>query len=123
VAAVRILVCDNEPALRALVRATLEGYEIVEAKDGDESVELAASAEPDLVILDMMMPGRTGLEVIAELRADPAKATLPVVMLTARAQAGDRAAAESAGANRFLTKPFSPAELLQTVEELLKQPR
>jgi CheY-like chemotaxis protein len=67
----------------------------------------------------MMMPGRSGLEVIEELRTDPAVCDIPVIMLTARAQAGDRDAAEVSGVDRFLTKPFSPSELATSVEELL----
>jgi DNA-binding response OmpR family regulator len=116
-----VLVCDNEEPLRALVRGALDlgDYEIVEARDGDESVELARSCEPDLIVLDMMMPGRTGLEVLDELRAEAQFATTPVIMLTARAQAEDRAAAAEAGVSRFLPKPFSPLELAATVEELL----
>jgi CheY-like chemotaxis protein len=119
--AVTILVCDNEPALRGLVRATLESdeYEIVEARDGDESVDLAEKVRPDLIVLDMMMPGRTGLEVLDHLRAQEDLRETPVVMLTARAQLADRDAANGAGADRFLSKPFSPLELMTVVEELL----
>jgi DNA-binding response OmpR family regulator len=117
----RVLVCDNEEPLRALVRGALElgDYEIFEARDGDESVELARSCDPDLIVLDMMMPGRSGLEVLAELRADDRFTETPVVMLTARAQAEDRQAALEAGVSCFLPKPFSPLELASTVEELL----
>ncbi|HEX9349865.1 MAG TPA: response regulator [Gaiellaceae bacterium] len=117
----KVLVCDNEAALRALVRGALElgDYEIVEAHDGDQSVELARSSVPDLIVLDMMMPGRTGLEVLAELRAEDRFAETPVIMLTARAQAQDRLAAVEAGVSRFLPKPFSPLELASVVEELL----
>jgi len=116
-----VLVCDNEEPLRALVRGALElgDYEIVEAHDGDESLDLARSCEPDLIVLDMMMPGRTGLEVITELRTEQRFSQTPVIMLTARAQAEDRAAAEAAGVSRFLPKPFSPLELASVVEELL----
>ena len=116
-----VLVCDNEPVLRALVSATLDHarYELVEARDGDEAVELARARRPDLILLDMMMPGRTGLEVLAELRADADFADVPVVMLTARTQATDREAASSAGADAFLAKPFSPMELAGLVESLL----
>jgi CheY-like chemotaxis protein len=121
VVAFKVLVCDNEEVLRALVRGALElgDYEIVEARDGDESVELARACEPDLIVLDMMMPGRTGLEVITELRTESRFAETPVIMLTARAQAEDREAAEMAGATCFLPKPFSPLELASTVEALL----
>jgi CheY-like chemotaxis protein len=117
----RVLVSENEEPLRALVRRALElgDYEIVEAHDGDESVELARSCDPDLIVLDMMMPGRTGLEVLAELRAEDRFAKTPVIMLTARAQAQDRQAAVEAGVSCFLPKPFSPLELASTVEELL----
>ena len=114
-----VLVCDNESVMRALVRATLEAdFEILEARDGDEALAAIARHAPDLLLLDMMMPGRTGLEVVAELRA--AGETLPVVMVTARAQASDRVRAVDAGADRFLPKPFSPAELAALVAELLR---
>jgi CheY-like chemotaxis protein len=116
-----VLVCDNEEALRALVRGALDlgDYEIVEARDGDESIDLARSCDPDLIVLDMMMPGRTGLEVLAELRAEDQFVATPVIMLTARAQAQDRQAATDAGVSHFLPKPFSPLELASVVEELL----
>jgi two-component system, OmpR family, phosphate regulon response regulator PhoB len=117
----KVLICDNEETLRILVRAALEGgdYEIHEARDGDESVELAQALEPDLIVLDMMMPGRTGLEVLADLRNEPHLAETAVIMLTARAQVADREAAESAGVDHFLPKPFSPLELEALVAELL----
>jgi two-component system phosphate regulon response regulator PhoB len=120
--AAKILICDNEDALRELVCATLApaGYETVEARDGDQSLELARSEQPDLIVLDMMMPGRTGVEVLRELRADPRFSATPVVMLTARTQVRDREAAEAAGADRFVGKPFSPLELGAVVDSLLK---
>ncbi len=116
-----ILVCDNEEILRGLVRASLDGngYTLVEARDGDEAVEQARLARPDLILLDMMMPGRSGLDVLAELRRDPDLRGIPVVMLTARAQVTDREAASLAGADHFLAKPFSPFELDCVVKELL----
>ncbi len=117
----KVLICDNEAPLRALVRGALEigDYEILEAHDGDESVELARACEPDLIVLDMMMPGRTGLEVLIELRAEERFTATPVIMLTARAQAQDRNAALEAGVSHFLPKPFSPLELASVVEDLL----
>ncbi len=120
----RILVCDNEDVLRDLVRASLggNGYDLVEARDGDEALALARETKPDLVLLDMMMPGRSGLDVLAELRADPELAGTRVVMLTARTQAVDREAATAAGADRFLTKPFSPLQLAALVEDMLSEP-
>jgi CheY-like chemotaxis protein len=116
-----ILVCDDEDVLRALVRASLDNgaYRIVEARNGDEALELAQSERPDLIVIDMMMPGRTGVEVVAALREDEAQADTLVIMLTARAQAADRDAAQGAGADLYLTKPFSPIALAAAVEELL----
>jgi CheY-like chemotaxis protein len=117
-----VLLCDDEEALRQLVRATLDNgrYEILEAADGDESLELARRLRPDLLVLDMMMPGRSGLDVLRELRADEGFARTPVIMLTARAQLADREAAAAAGAERYLAKPFSPLALISMVEELLE---
>jgi CheY-like chemotaxis protein len=116
-----VLVCDDEPALRMLVRETLShaDYTVVEAGDGDEALERIRSDHPDLIVLDMMMPGRSGGDVLLELREDPATAQTPVIMLTARAQSSDRRAMDHAGADRYLTKPFSPVGLAALVEELL----
>ena len=118
-----VLLCDDEEVLRHLVRATLDNgeYEIVEAADGDESLELARSRRPDLIVLDMMMPGRSGLEVLRELRQDPALSRTPVIMLTARARQADQEEATAAGADRYLAKPFSPLELISVVEDLLER--
>jgi DNA-binding response OmpR family regulator len=116
-----ILICDDEEPLRALVRAALDGagHELHEASDGDEAIELCNSLRPEVVVLDMMMPGRTGLEVLTELRADADLAGTTVVMLTARAQARDRASALAAGADLFVAKPFSPLELAAAIDGLL----
>ena len=117
----KILICDDEDVLRQLVRASLVrgDYELLEARDGDEAVELAEAELPQLIVLDMMMPGRTGLEVLERLRADADLAATPVIMLSARTQENDRAAAGDAGATLFLQKPFSPAELATLVERTL----
>ena len=116
-----VLVCDDEPVLRMLVRATLDqgNYTVVEACDGDEALVQSRSVQPDLILLDMMMPGRSGSDVLRELRADPLTAETPVIMLTARAQATDREAMNVAGADHYLTKPFSPVGLAALVEEVL----
>jgi len=120
VAAATILVCDDEAPLRALVRATLEdGYEIVEARDGEEALEAARRVRPDLILLDAMMPGRSGFDVLRALRADAGLASTRIVMLTARVQESDREAAAAGGADRFLAKPFSPLELELLVRDLL----
>jgi CheY-like chemotaxis protein len=120
-----ILVCDNEETLRTLVRASLDrlGCDIVEAGDGYEALEVARRVRPDLILLDMMMPGRNGLEVLAELRTDASFASTPVIMLTASAQQTDRSAAFEQGATQFLAKPFSPNALVVLVEETLEAVR
>ena len=116
-----ILVCDDEDVLRALVRASLAdgGYRIVEAADGEQALDVARSERPDLIVLDMMMPAKSGLDVLAELRRDGDLAGTPVIMLTARAQAADREAAAGGGADRYIPKPFSPRALAAVVAELV----
>ncbi|MBA2462214.1 MAG: response regulator [Actinobacteria bacterium] len=116
-----MLICDDEAVLRRLVRASLRerDYELIDAADGDEALLLAREQEPDLILLDVMMPGRTGLDVLLCLQQESRLASIPVVMLTARTQDADRAAALGAGVRRFLPKPFSPSELGALVDELL----
>ena len=117
-----VLICDNEDAIRRLVRYSLElgDYTFVEASDGDEAVALAREHLPDVIVLDMMMPGRSGLDVLRELNADPDLANTPVVMLTARAQVMDRDEAVAAGAARFVAKPFKPDDLAGAVADVLR---
>ena len=117
----KILICDDEDVLRSLVRACLArgDYELLEARDGDEAVEVAAAEKPQLILLDMMMPRRTGLEVLEHVRADSSLAATPVIMLSARTQENDRVAADDAGATLFLPKPFSPSELATLVASTL----
>ena len=114
-----VLVCDDESVLRELIRATLGGgrYTVLEARDGDEALARARSEQPDLILLDVMMPGRSGDDVLRELRSDPATAATPVIMLTARVQADDRAVADVA--DHYLAKPFSPRGLATLVAEVL----
>lgn len=118
-----VLICDDEEILRRLVRASLDegDYDVVEAADGDEALERARAACPDVILLDMMMPGRSGLQVLHELRADEQLRETPVVMLTARAQATDEAAATDATADYFLAKPFSPAALAALVASIVDE--
>lgn len=112
-----ILIVDDEQHIRLLIEQTLEdlldeGVDLYTAADGDEAVAAIAAQRPDLVFLDVMMPGRSGLEVCRALRADPATADAHVVLLTAKGQATDREAGLAAGANDYLTKPFDPDALL-----------
>lgn len=117
----RVLVCDDEEVVRSLVRAALtrRGFEVLEARDGNEAVEAIGRERPDLVLLDLMMPGRTGVEVLEAIRAEPSLAAVPVLMLTARADEADQAAALAAGAHGFLPKPFTLTELDAAVADLL----
>lgn len=113
-----ILVCDDDANLRELVRAALgDGYRYVEAADGGEALEATRSLRPDLVVLDVMLPVRSGLEVLAEIRADGHVRETPVVVITAWSHA--EVDAESAGADAFISKPFDPDDLAAAVAELL----
>lgn len=113
-----ILVCDDEASLRELVRAVLgPDYRFVEATDGKAALALALDVEPDLVVLDLMLPIMSGIDVLEELRRDERLAEVPVLVLTAWSHA--EASAWAAGADRFVSKPFHPDELTTAVEELL----
>ena len=120
----RILICDDEPSLRELMRIALDGdYDFVEAESARQAIQLAREQPPDLVLLDVMMPGQSGLDVLEVVRSDPELETLPVVVVSAFSSEEDRRAAVAAGANRFLPKPFDPDDLVSLVEELLQEPR
>ena len=115
----RVMIVDDDDTIRSLLRITRPsgGYEIIEAQGGDEALELARAMDLDLVLLDWRMPGRSGADVLQELkRGWPG---LPVIVLTASTDANPRRIAEGLGADLFLTKPFSPLELLDAVEQLL----
>ena len=119
----RILVVDDEPHIRRILNTVLtnEGFEVIEAFDGSIGLDMIASDEPfDFVILELMMPGATGLEVLSHLRGLEHRKSTPVVMLTAKGQDADREQAFSLGANDFLTKPFSPKKLLARIHEILQ---
>jgi DNA-binding response OmpR family regulator len=117
----RILVVDDEPHIRRVLDEMLgrEGFNVVLASDGSEGLSAIASGTIDLVILDLIMPGPSGLEVLAKIRTDPANADTPVIILTAKGQDADREAAFAGGADDFLTKPFSPRKLVARIREIL----
>lgn len=117
----RVLIADDERSLRLLVRATLESSEIevVEAEDGEEALRLVQSQRLDLVLLDVQMPDLSGFDVCQQIKSDPGMARLPVIMLTAQSHAAARERGIQAGADEYLTKPFSPLQLLTLVESLL----
>ena len=117
----RILVADDDVDIRELVEFKLStmGHDIVAVGDGAAAVEACRAQKPDLAVLDVMMPGVSGLDAIREIRADPALADLPVILLTARAQESDVETGFDSGADDYITKPFSPRELASRVEALL----
>ncbi|MCC2670727.1 MAG: phoP 1 [Armatimonadetes bacterium] len=120
----RVLVVEDEPENRLFIGLMLrtEGYEVVEAEDGHAALELLASQPPpELILLDVMMPGLNGWQVFQRLRADARWAKIPVVMLTALAQRSDVERAVQLGVDGYLTKPFEPADLIHTMEETLSR--
>ncbi len=116
-----ILVVDDEPALRDLIGQMLEigGYAVQEASDGEEALDMIDENPPDAVILDVMMPEMDGITVCKTLRANPATAVLPVVMLSGKTQREAVAEGLAAGANKYLCKPASFEELMNSLEEVL----
>jgi two-component system phosphate regulon response regulator PhoB len=119
----QIVVIDDDDDIRFLVRRRLEkqGHTVTEAPDGPRGLALIESDEPDLVVLDWMMPGLTGIDVLERLRAD-GRPRPRVLMLTARTQESDVARAREAGADGFLVKPFTASDLLDAVAALLDAP-
>ena len=113
-----ILICDDEPALRELIRASLDDrYLFAEASDGVTALELAREVEPDLVVLDLMLPRLSGLEVLARIRADEHLRQVPVLVITAWNETREDVIA--AGAAEFASKPFDPDALKASIERLL----
>ena len=117
----RVLVIDDEGPIRLLCRVNLEaaGMEISEAEDGPSGVEAARAEQPDVILLDVMMPGMDGWEVFGELLKDERTAEIPIVFLTARAELRDRARGIDLGGVDYVTKPFNPVELAPLVRELI----
>ena len=120
----RLLVVDDDEDIRDLVELNfmMEGYEVLTAADGWQAEVMVRRERPDVVVLDVMMPGRDGLEVLRSLRADPATHDIPVVLLTAKATNGETLEGWRAGAAGYTTKPFDPGDLIRYVSRLLQQP-
>lgn len=117
-----ILIADDRASSRELLRTVLEraGYRVLEAEDGEQALVQARSGQPELVLLDLQMPGLDGFGVLAELRGDPRFRDLPIVALTASAMRGDREKILEAGFTEYLAKPASPETLRETVARLLR---
>jgi len=118
----KILVVDDERHIVRLVEVNLQraGYDVVTAYDGVEALEVFEKEDPDMVVLDVMMPRMDGFEVLKKLQADPNSQDVPVIMLTAKAQDADIFRGWSSGVSSYLTKPFNPRELLTFVERIFQ---
>ncbi|MEE8522801.1 MAG: response regulator [Thermoanaerobaculia bacterium] len=116
-----IMLADDELDIRTVLRILLESSEIhiLEASNGNDALELARQSPPDLIVLDWMMPGLDGLEVLQALRGEPETAGIPIIMLSSRDHPEDIQRAFDLDVTAYLSKPFSPAELLATVEQVL----
>jgi CheY-like chemotaxis protein len=118
-----VLICEDDPGLREFLRIALDGdFRFAETADGLEAVALAREIRPDVVLLDVMLLGQSGLDALRQIRADPELKATPVVVMTAFSDVGP-SEVEAAGADRFLKKPFDPLELIEAVEDLLARNR
>lgn len=117
----KILIVDDEPHIVELVRVCLEDteYDIIEAYDGEEALIKAREEQPDVILLDIMLPKKDGYEVCKELKTDVETGDIPIVMLTAKGQEVDKVKGFQSGADSYMTKPFSPLRLLTELEEKL----
>jgi CheY-like chemotaxis protein len=116
----RVLVADDDPIILRLLEVNLglEGFTVDTAGRGEDAIRQAQEVHPDVIILDVMMPGMSGYEVAEQLRQDPATSGIPVVFLSARAQEEDRKRGEALGVAAYVTKPFDPAELVDVVRRV-----
>lgn len=119
----KILVVDDEPHIVELVRFNLEasGFKVIEAMDGQKAIELAQSENPDLILLDLMLPGTDGLEVCRFLRQQKSTREIPIIMLTAKSEEIDKVLGLEIGADDYITKPFSPRELVARIKAVLRR--
>ena len=120
----KVLVCDDEPHILEAVAfvARKEGYTVLTAEDGEAALRVARAERPGLVLLDLNMPVKSGYQVCEELKSDPEMKGTYVIMLTAKGQDSDRARGVAAGADEYVTKPFSPRKLRQRLVEILGAP-
>jgi CheY-like chemotaxis protein len=117
----KVLVVDDEPHIVRLVSFSLSrrGYDVLEATDGPSGIELARSEKPDLILMDVMMPGMTGFDAVEKLKAEPATAGIPVVMLSAKSQQYEQQEGLRRGAQKYICKPFTPSALVEAVSEII----
>jgi len=114
----KVLIADDELRLRKVVSLHLKksGFDVFEAGNGQQAVDLVKEVEPDIIVLDVMMPEKTGLEACAEIKSDENFKNIPIILLTAMAESDDIKKGKEAGADEYLTKPFSPKELIDIIK-------
>jgi two-component system alkaline phosphatase synthesis response regulator PhoP len=119
----KILIVEDEKDIVKMLEYNLqkEGFKTMSARDGEDGLEMATREHPDLVLLDLMLPGMDGLEVCKELRKEPKTASTPIIMLTAKSQESDKVVGLELGADDYLTKPFSPRELIARIKAVLRR--
>jgi DNA-binding response OmpR family regulator len=122
---VTVLVIDDDPVILELLRVNfeIEGFEVICASDGEEGLKRAQTEHPDAVISDIMMPRRDGLQLLADLKADPSTENLPVILLSAKAQKSEVQQGLDMGADDYITKPFDPLELIDRLNAVMTRPR
>ncbi|MEA2826887.1 MAG: hypothetical protein QOG43_1326 [Actinomycetota bacterium] len=120
-----VLVIDDDPVILELLRVNfeIEGFHVVTAKDGDEGFALAQKLQPDVVISDIMMPRRDGLQLLSDLKSDPSTETLPVILLSAKAQKSEVEHGLDMGADDYITKPFDPIQLIDRLNAVVGKSR
>lgn len=116
-----VLVVDDDPVIRKLLEVNfdMEGFAVLLAHDGEEGVEIARRERPHLIVSDIMMPKLSGIELVAQLKGDPATSDIPIILLSAKAQNADVRGGLDAGADDYITKPFEPLDLVDRVNRLL----
>lgn len=121
----KVLIVDDEEAIIALLKYNLEkeGFKVISTDDGEEAITLVKEHRPDIIVLDWMLPSMTGIDVCKMLRANEATRNLPIIMLSARGEEGDRIRGLEAGADDYMVKPFSPAELIQRIKTVFRRIR
>ncbi len=118
----KVLVVDDEEYIQHILNFSFsaEGYQVITANDGEEAIEKAKSENPDVIVLDIMMPKMDGYEACRRLKSDPKTKSIPVILLTAKGREVDRKLGNEAGADDYMVKPFSPGRLIERVEALIK---
>jgi DNA-binding response OmpR family regulator len=118
-----VLVVEDDPVILRLLEVNfeLEGFGVVLAHDGAEGIDAARAKKPDIIISDIMMPKMSGIELVQALRADAATASIPIILLSAKAQTGDLKSGMDSGADDYITKPFEPLDLIDRVNALLSR--